>query len=83
MPAIPEKAFFLKKINSTDIVCILLEGIDWGVCFSDGDSALDLRKDLGLQEHVDIIVMPTEGYPHLYLDGDFYRAHVPINRRHT
>ena len=46
-----------------NIICLLQEGTDYLACFTDGDSALEFRSLLGLQEHVDLCSTTLERSP--------------------
>jgi hypothetical protein len=58
-------------METSEFICLLQDGIDYLVCFSDGDTALEFRAELGLQEHIDIAVTTMENNPftHFWLDG--------------
>ena len=64
--------FALQHLDSGEFICLLQEGIDYLACFSDGDSALEFRALLGLQEHVDLAATPLDRSPfsHFWLDGE-------------
>jgi hypothetical protein len=67
-----QRIFALQHIENGEFICLLQEGEDYLACFSDGDSALQFRSDLGLQEHVDLISTTMESSPfhHFWLDGE-------------
>lgn len=64
--------YALRHINSGEFICLLQDGTDYLASFSDGDSALEFRAALGLQEHVDMVSSTLEESPfrHFWLDGD-------------
>ena len=64
--------FALQHIDSGEYICLLQEGTDYLACFSDGDSALEFRSLLGLQEHVDLCSTTLDRSPfcHFWLDGE-------------
>ncbi len=64
--------YALRHIENGEFICLLQEGEDYLACFSDGDSALQFRADLGLQEHVDLLCTTMERSPfhHFWLDGE-------------
>ncbi len=64
--------YALRHIDSGEFICLLQEGTDYLASFSDGDSALEFRAALGLQEHVDMVCTTIEQSPfrHFWLDGD-------------
>jgi hypothetical protein len=66
-----QKIFALQHIETREFICLLQEGTDYLACFSDGDTALEFRTALGLQEHVDISVTSIANSPfsHFWLDG--------------
>lgn len=49
-----QRVFTLRHIESGEYICLRQNGMEHLACFSDGDSALQFRLDLGLLEHVDI-----------------------------
>ena len=67
-----QRVFALQHIDSGEFICLLQEGTDYLACFSDGDSALEFRALLGLQEHVDLSTMTLDHSPfsHFWLDGE-------------
>ena len=62
----------LRHIENGEFICMLQEGEDYLACFSDGDTALQFRAELGLQEHVDLFCTTLERSPfhHFWLDGE-------------
>jgi hypothetical protein len=69
---INQRVFALQHLESGEYICLLQEGTDYLACFSDGDSALEFRSSLGLQEHVDLRTMTLDRSPfkHFWLDGE-------------
>ncbi len=67
-----QRVYALQHIDSGEFICLLQEGTDYLACFSDGDSALEFRALLGLQEHVDLSTTTLERSPfsHFWLDGE-------------
>lgn len=67
-----QRVFALQHIDSGEFICLLQEGTDYLACFSDGDSALEFRSLLGLQEHVDLCATSLDRSPfaHFWLDGE-------------
>ena len=67
-----QRVFALQHLDSGEYICLLQEGTDYLACFSDGDSALEFRALLGLQEHVDLSTMTLDRSPfsHFWLDGE-------------
>lgn len=67
-----QSVFALQHLDSGEFICLLQEGTDYLACFSDGDSALEFRTLLGLQEHVDLATTTLAGSPfaHFWLDGE-------------
>ena len=64
--------YALRHLESGEFICLLQEGTDYLACFTDGDSALEFRAALGLQEHVDMIAttMRRSPFEHFWLDGE-------------
>jgi hypothetical protein len=67
-----QRVFALQHLDTGEYICLLQEGTDYLACFSDGDSALEFRTLLGLQEHVDLCPMTLDHSPfkHFWLDGE-------------
>lgn len=67
-----QRVFALQHLDSGEFICLLQEGNDHLACFSDGDSALEFRSLLGLQEHVDLAPTTLDRSPFSYfwLDGE-------------
>ena len=67
-----QRVFALQHLDSGEFICLLQEGTDYLACFSDGDSALEFRALLGLQEHVDLAATTLDRSPfsHFWLDGE-------------
>lgn len=63
--------YALQHIDTGEFICLLQEGVDYLACFTDGDTALEFRIALGLQEHVDLYSATMEASPfsHFWLDG--------------
>lgn len=68
---IMQRVFALQHLDTGEYICLMQEGTDYLACFSDGDSALEFRALLGLQEHVDLCTTTLEHSPfeHFWLDG--------------
>jgi hypothetical protein len=68
---VTQKVYALQHLETEEFICLLQEGTDYLACFSDGDTALEFRTALGLQEHVDVAVTSMEASPfsHFWLDG--------------
>jgi len=47
----------LKHIETGEYICLRHDGREFMACFSDGDTAMQFRAELGLIEHVDIAAM--------------------------
>ena len=64
--------YALQHIESREFICMLQDGQDYLACFSDGDTALQFRTELGLQEHVDLFATTLGHSPfrHFWLDGE-------------
>jgi hypothetical protein len=69
---ISQRVYALQHLDSGEFICLLQEGTDYLACFTDGDSALEFRTLLGLQEHVDLCTTTLERSPfsHFWLDGE-------------
>lgn len=67
-----QRIYALQHLETGEYICMLQEGVDYLACFSDGDTALEFRTSLGLQEHVDLCAMTLEKSPfqHFWLDGE-------------
>ncbi len=66
-----QRIFALCHIDSGEFICLLQDGRDYLASFSDGDSALEFRAALGLQEHVDLVSTTPGQSPFrcFWLDG--------------
>jgi hypothetical protein len=66
-----ERVYALQHLESGEFICLLQDGVDYLACFSDGDTALEFRSALGLQEHVKIYASNISNCPftHFWLDG--------------
>jgi hypothetical protein len=67
-----QRIFALQHLDTSEFICLLQEGTDYLACFSDGDTALEFRSALGLQEHVDLFCTTLDNSPfhHFWLDGE-------------
>ena len=67
-----QRIFALQHLDTHEYICLLQEGTDYLACFTDGDSALEFRAALGLQEHVDMRCTTVDESPfrHFWLDGE-------------
>jgi hypothetical protein len=67
-----QRVFALRHLESHEFICLLQEGKDYLACFSDGDTALEFRAALGLQEHTDLFCTTINHSPfqHFWLDGE-------------
>ena len=67
-----QRVYALQHLDTGEYICLMQEGTDYLACFSDGDSALEFRALLGLQEHVDLRSTTLDGSPfrHFWLDGE-------------
>ncbi len=68
---VEQRVFSLQHIETGEFICLLQDGVDYLACFSDGDTALQFREELGLQEHVDLYASALNECPfrHFWLDG--------------
>lgn len=66
-----QRIYALQHIETAEFICLLQDGVDFLACFSDGDTAIEFRTALGLQEHVDIVSTTVDSSPftHFWLDG--------------
>lgn len=64
--------FALRHIDNGEFICLLQDGEDYLACFTDGDTALQFREELGLQEHVDLYgtTLARSPFQHFWLDGE-------------
>jgi len=68
---VKQTIYSLRHLDSGEFICLLQDGVDYLACFTDGDTALEFRTSLGLQEHVDLHVTTIDRSPfsHFWLDG--------------
>lgn len=71
MEDLRQRVYALQHLESGEFICLLQDGVDYMACFSDGDTALEFRAALGLQEHVQIFTSRLDQCPftHFWLDG--------------
>src|SRR5580700_9286591 len=62
-PDTKQRIYALQHIESGEFICLLQEGVDYLACFTDGDTALEFRTALGLQEHVDLYTATLDSSP--------------------
>ena len=67
-----QRIFALQHIETGEFICLLQDGVDYLASFTDGDTALDFRRELGLTEHVDLYSNTIDSTPftHFWLDGE-------------
>jgi len=70
--ATDKRIYALRHLDTGEFICLLQDGIDYLACFSDGDTALEFRAALGLQEHVQVFGSGIRLCPfrHFWLDGE-------------
>jgi hypothetical protein len=61
----------LRHIETGEFVCFRQGGREYLAAFTDGDSALQLRAELGMIEFVDVatILLGEAPFAHFWLDG--------------
>ncbi len=66
-----QRIYALQHLETGEFICLLQNGVDYLACFTDGDTALQFRAELGLQEHVQMYAARMEDCPfrHFWLDG--------------
>ncbi len=62
----------LRHIETGEYICLRHDAREYVACFSDGDTALQFREELGLIEYVDISAQRLCDAPfdNFWLDGD-------------
>lgn len=67
-----QRIYALEHIETGEFICLLQDGVDYLACFSDGDTALEFRKALKLEEHLDLFTSTLENSPfsHFWLNGE-------------
>ncbi len=74
--------FALRHLETREYICLRHDAREYLAAFSDGDTAFQFRKELGLLEHVDIITMRLGDAPfdQFWLDGEMMDANgVPAS----
>ena len=73
---VSQVVFALRHIESGEFICLRHEGEEYLATFTDGDTALQFREELGLLEHVDVGAMKLGEAPfdHFWLDGEMVAA---------
>ena len=66
------RVHILQHIETGEYICLRQDGKEYMACFSDGDTALQFRDELGLLEHVDVAMMRLNDAPfeQYWLDGE-------------
>lgn len=71
---LPRMVYALQHLENAEFICLFDKPTqtDYLACFSDGDTAMEFRSELRLQEYVDVVGVETAACPftHLWLDGD-------------
>lgn len=72
MVDVSQRVHALRHLETGEYICLRQEGREYLACFTDGDTALQFRDELGLLEHVDITNMLIGDAPfdHFWLDGE-------------
>lgn len=72
--------YALQHIETKQYVCILVDGIDYLVCFTCGDGAISFMEDMRMREHVDLYVTTLNEceFNHFWLDGEFLETRLEI-----
>ena len=74
---VPEQhVFALRHIETGEFICLRHEMREFLAAFSDGDTALQFREELGLLEHVDVVNMRLGDAPfdQFWLNGEMVEA---------
>lgn len=71
--------YALRHIESGEFICLRHEENEYLASFTDGDTAIQFRDELGILEHVDVVSMPLGKAPfdHFWLDGDMVAHPLP------
>ena len=74
-----QTVFVLRHIESGEFICLRQGGREHLACFTDGDSALQFRQELGLLEHVDIASQKLGDTPfdQFWFNGEMASRAVP------
>jgi hypothetical protein len=69
---VTRKIYALQHIETGEFICLLQDGVDYLACFTDGDTALEFRASLRLEEHVDLYstTIGRSPFSHFWLDGE-------------
>jgi hypothetical protein len=72
MVDVSRRVHTLRHIETGEYICLRQDGKEYMACFSDGDTAMQFRDELGLLEHVDVASMRIGEAPfdHFWLDGE-------------
>ena len=76
------RLYALQHLETGEYICLRHEGNEYLACFTDGDTAIQFREELGLLEHVDITTLRagTAPFDHFWLDGEMI-ARTPVTER--
>ncbi len=72
MVATSQKVYALQHIETGEYICLRQGGREYLACFTDGDTTMQFRVELGLVEHVDLVRMRLSDAPfnNFWLDGE-------------
>jgi len=81
MVDVMQRVFTLRHIETGEYICLRQDGNEYLACFTDGDTPLQFRDELGLLEHVDVVTMKIGDAPFEYywLDGEMIGRSVLCN----
>jgi hypothetical protein len=82
MVDVSQRVYTLRHLETGEFICLRQDGREHMACFSDGDTAIQFREELGLLEHVDIAAMRIGDAPfdHFWLDGEMIGRSVLTSR---
>jgi hypothetical protein len=74
---VPDQPIFaLRHLETGEFICLRHDMREFLAAFSDGDTAIQFREELGLLEHVDIVNLRLGDAPfdQFWLDGEMREA---------
>jgi CRP-like cAMP-binding protein len=69
---VSQRVYALRHLETGEYICLRQDAREYLACFTDGDSAIQFREELGLVEHVDIAPMRIGEAPfdNFWLNGE-------------
>lgn len=81
MVSVSQQVYALKHIETGEYICLRQGGRQYLACFTDGDTVLQFRTELGLVDYLDAVRMRLSEAPfdNFWLDGETLSRAVLID----